>query len=133
MTKQIVDVITSVERRRRWSREEKERLVAATLEPTGSVSEIARSAGIHVSQLSRWRKELGQISASSVPQLVPVEFVATLPEPPTPASPEPPPAARSRKKASMMMIELGGGRRLRVESDVDTEALACILDVLERR
>jgi transposase len=33
----------------------------------------------------------------------------------------------------MVMIELGGGRRLRVESDIDTEALARILDVLERR
>ncbi|MQX93798.1 transposase [Sinorhizobium meliloti] len=47
MTKQLVEVITSVERRPRWSREEKERLVAATLEPNASVSEIARSAGIH--------------------------------------------------------------------------------------
>ncbi|MDX0716635.1 hypothetical protein CN059_31900 [Sinorhizobium medicae] len=46
MTKQLVEVITSVERRRRCSREEKERLVAATLEPGASVSEIARSAGI---------------------------------------------------------------------------------------
>ncbi|RWE92084.1 transposase [Mesorhizobium sp.] len=53
MTTQRVEVITSVERRRRWSREEKERLVAATLEPGASVSEIARSAGIHVSQLFR--------------------------------------------------------------------------------
>jgi transposase len=33
MTKQLVEVITSVERRRRWPREEKERLVAATFEP----------------------------------------------------------------------------------------------------
>ncbi|MQX47674.1 MULTISPECIES: IS66-like element accessory protein TnpA [Sinorhizobium] len=133
MTKHQIEVITSVERRRRWSREEKERLVAATLEPRASVSEIAHSAGIHVSQLFRWRKELCQISAASVPQLVPVEVVGTLPVPPTPASPEPPPAPRLRKKASMVMIELGGGRRLRVESDIDTEALARILDVLERR
>jgi len=29
MTRQHIEVITSVERRRRWSREEKERLVAA--------------------------------------------------------------------------------------------------------
>ncbi|WP_084797105.1 transposase [Rhizobium mongolense] len=30
-------------------------LVAATFEPEARVSEIARSAGIHVSQLFRWR------------------------------------------------------------------------------
>ncbi|RVL76322.1 hypothetical protein CN140_28705 [Sinorhizobium meliloti] len=33
----------------RWSREEKERLVAATLEPGASVSDFARSAGIRAS------------------------------------------------------------------------------------
>ncbi|UTV41912.1 transposase (plasmid) [Ensifer adhaerens] len=131
MTKHQIEVITSVERRRRWSREQKERLVAATLEPGASVSEIAHSAGIHVSQLFRWRKELCQISAPSVPRLVPVEVVEALPAPAIPA--EPPPVCRARKKASMVMIELGGGRRLRVESDIDTEALARILDVLERR
>jgi transposase len=42
MTKQQIEVITSVERRRRWSREEKERLVGATFEPGASVSELAR-------------------------------------------------------------------------------------------
>ncbi len=131
MTKQLIEVITSVERRRRWSREEKERLVAATFEPGASVSEIARSVSIHVSQLFRWRKELCQISAPSVPQLVPVEVVEALPTQPSP--PGPPPISRPRKKSSMVTIELGGGLRLRVESDVDIEALGRILDVLERR
>lgn len=58
MTMPRVEVITSVERRRRWSREEKERLVAPSLEPGVSVSEVARPSGIHVSQLFRWRKDL---------------------------------------------------------------------------
>jgi len=130
MTKQHIEVITSVERRRRWSREEKELLVAACLEPGASVSEIARSAGIHSGQLFRWRKELCQISAPSVPQLIPVEVVAAL----SPSGPvETPPPSRVRKKSSMVTIELGRGRRIRVESDVDTEALGRILDVLERR
>ncbi|MER8576720.1 transposase [Mesorhizobium sp. M1409] len=131
MTKHQIEVITSVERRRRWSREEKERLVAATFEPGASVSEIARSAGIHVSQLFRWRKELCQISAPSVPQLVPVEVVEALSAPQPPATPSP--ISRPRKKSSMVTIELGGARRLRVESDIDSEALGRILDVLERR
>ncbi len=58
MTKRPIEVITSVERRRRWSREEEEGLVAACLEPDAVISEVARAAGIHVSQLFRWRKEL---------------------------------------------------------------------------
>jgi ABC-type uncharacterized transport system substrate-binding protein len=46
MTKTQVEVITSVQRRRRWSRTEKERLVAAALEPGAVASEVAREAGI---------------------------------------------------------------------------------------
>ena len=130
MTKQHIEVITSVERRRRWSRDEKERLVAACLEPEVSVSEIARSAGIHVSQLFRWRKELCQISAPSVPQFISVDVVAALP---APDPVEPTPSPRPRKKTSIVTIELGRGRRIRVESDVDTEALSRILDVVEPR
>ena len=52
MTK-TVEVVTWVERRRRWSRDEKERIVAASLEPDAVASEVARAAGIHSSQLFR--------------------------------------------------------------------------------
>ena len=45
MTK-AVEVITSVQRRRRWSWAEKERIVAAALEPGAVASEVARAAGI---------------------------------------------------------------------------------------
>jgi len=45
MTKHPIEVITSVERRRRWSREDKERLVAACFEPDAVISEISRAAG----------------------------------------------------------------------------------------
>ena len=60
-TMTTVEVITSVERRRRWSRAEKQRLVAASLEPGASVSSIAREAGIHPSQLYGWRRALGRV------------------------------------------------------------------------
>nr|MDZ8097188.1 transposase [Nostoc sp. DedSLP01] len=129
MTKQKIEVITSVQRRRRWSREDKERLVAACLEPNASVSEIARSAGMHSGQLFRWRRELCQISMPST-QFIPVEVVAALPAPDPVETTAPP---RPRRKISIVTIELGRGRRLRVESDIDTEALGRILDVVERR
>ena len=65
MTKTQVEVITSVQRRRRWSRAEKERIVAAAIEPGAVASEVARAAGIHVSQLFRWRQQLcGAASAA---------------------------------------------------------------------
>ena len=43
MTNGRVEVITSVERRRRWSAAEKEQLVAASLEPGASVSRGKRA------------------------------------------------------------------------------------------
>jgi transposase len=46
MTKTQVEVITSVQRRRRWSRAEKEQIVAATMEPGAVASEIAWAAEI---------------------------------------------------------------------------------------
>ena len=48
MTK-AVEVITSVQRRRRWSQAEKERIVVAALQPGAVASEVARAAGIHTS------------------------------------------------------------------------------------
>jgi transposase-like protein len=51
-----VEIITSVERRRRWSVAEKEQLVAATLEPWAA-SALARVAGIHANPCG-WRREL---------------------------------------------------------------------------
>ena len=55
MTKTEVEVITSAEPRRCWSAEEKRRIVAAAIEPGAVVSEVARAAGIPVSQLFHWR------------------------------------------------------------------------------
>ena len=72
MTSSRVEVITTVERRRRWSVAEKERLVAALLEPGVSASEVARAAGIHVSQLFRWRKSLCERHEPAVSGFLPV-------------------------------------------------------------
>ncbi|TMJ37910.1 MAG: hypothetical protein E6G86_16575 [Alphaproteobacteria bacterium] len=55
MTRTQVEVITSVQRRRRWSRAEK-RIGAAAMERGVVAFEIARAAGIHTSQLFRWRQ-----------------------------------------------------------------------------
>jgi transposase len=130
MTKHPIEVITSVERRRRWSREDKERLVAACFEPDAVVSEIARAAGIHVSQLFRWRKELCRVEEQNIETattLVPVVVAETVPAVPA-VQPEPPTTSHSRRKRSDVTIELGRGRRVRVDSDIDTEALGRILD-----
>src|SRR3974390_2996599 len=79
MSKSTVEVITSVERRRRWSTAEEERLVAASLERGATISAVAREAGIHAGQLYGWRRQLlrrsqptarfaaGQVAAQAAP------------------------------------------------------------------
>ena len=127
MTMARVEVL-SVERRRRWSRSEKERLVAASFEPGVSASEVARSAGIHVSQLFRWRKQLCEVVVSSTPALIPVAIV-----PDVRAPGEAVPPVRSRRRTGLIEIGLSGGRRVRVDRDVDAEALRRVLDALGER
>ena len=51
-----VEVITSVQRRRRWTTEEKVRIVDETYLPGNSVSIIARRHGISANQLFTWRR-----------------------------------------------------------------------------
>lgn len=133
MTMPRVEVITSVDRRRRWSREEKERLVAESFEPGATASEVARAAGIHASQLFRWRKELCErVEPGPTPQLLPVEIV---PQAPSPTATDGPAAipARRRRKSGIIEIELGNGRRVSVDRDVDTEVLRRVLDLLGPR
>lgn len=126
MTMARVEVF-SAERRRRWSRSEKERLVAASFEPGVSASDIARSAGVHVSQLFRWRKQLCErVIPAAPPALIPVSAV---PDAATMTVAAPP--ARSRRRAGVS--ELSGGRRVRVDRDVDAEALRHVLDAMGER
>ena len=55
-----VEVITSVHRRRRWSTEEKVRIVEETYLPGNSVSLVARHHGIAANQLFTWRRLMAQ-------------------------------------------------------------------------
>ena len=125
MTKTQVEVITSVQRRRRWSRAEKERIVAAALEPGVVASEVAREAGIHTSQLFRWRQEL----CKKMP--APVAFnavaVAPLPEPATLPSPAPSP-----EQAGMVEIEFATGGRMRITGSVDASTVSAVVKALAK-
>jgi len=51
-----VEVVTSVQRRRRWTPEQKLEIVKQTNEPGSSVSLVARQHGLTVAQLFQWRK-----------------------------------------------------------------------------
>jgi transposase len=116
MTNGRVEVITSVERRRRWSSAEKQRLVAATFEPGASVSAIARDAGIHPSQLYGWRRQL-----RAQPQLgfAPVQIASA----PTPTG---------LADVGAIEIEFASGARMRMTGSSDPATVSAIIKALAR-
>jgi transposase len=121
MTK-AVEVITSVQRRRRWSRAEKERIVAAALAPGASASEVARAAGIHTSQLFRWRQQLCervQIPAAFNPVAIAAE--------PAPASQTVPAVP---ELAGTIEIEFSTGGRMRITGPVDARTVSALMKAL---
>jgi transposase len=52
-----IELITGIGRRRRWSREDKTRIVVESLAGGVSVSEVARRHGLSPQQLFAWRRE----------------------------------------------------------------------------
>ncbi len=121
MTKAQVEVITSVQRRRRWSRAEKERIVAAAMEPGTVASEVARAAGIHSSQLFRWRQQLCervQIPAVFNPVAVTAETEAV-------SSPSP-------ERTGVIEIEFAGGGRMRISGPVDASTVLALMKALAK-
>ena len=112
MTNGAVEVITSVQRRRRWPRAEKERIVAAALTPGAVASEVARAAGIHTSQLFRWRQELCGPSASSA-SFAPVAIV--------------PDVAAPAAATSTIEVELAGGARMRITGAADPAIVSALI------
>ena len=63
---QRIEVITGTARRRRWSTEEKLRLVEETLNSTESISSIARRHGVAPNLLYRWRRLMAEGGAVAV-------------------------------------------------------------------
>jgi len=51
-----IEVITSVQRRRRYSAHEKAQFIAMTMQPGSSVSSVARQYGISPSLLFKWKR-----------------------------------------------------------------------------
>jgi transposase len=111
-------------RRRRWSEDEKLRIVMESLQEPRQASATARRHGISPSLLFTWRRAFGAGRAAvsrPAPGLVPAVVVS------------------EERKASLtgaagrIAIVLTNGHQVIVDAGVDPVALARVLDVLERR
>jgi transposase len=113
-----LEILTGPGRRRRWSAEEKARIVEETLVPGARVSEVARRWQVCSQQVFGWRRAarrdtaMAATTATSVtPNFVPIVSEATAP------------AATARAAAAAPMIEVKlAGAVVRVVSNIDDAA-----------
>ncbi|WP_416068530.1 transposase (plasmid) [Rhizobium sp. YTUHZ045] len=120
-------------RRRRFTEDEKLRIVAESFAGRGRASATARQYGISRSLLNRWRKSVrqGLHSQKQTDGFVPA-FV--MPETFVPVKQVTPPAAMEHPVAppsGRMEIVAANGRRVVVDGSVDVEALLRIMRGLE--
>jgi transposase len=133
-------VVGRVERRRKWSAEEKAALLAEVEAEGGRVSVVARRHGLSDSLLYNWRSAWKAAMSMRPPE--PIEF---LPlgvighgqcgdeAPAVAPTPEPPPPLRSQSedRGGMIEVDLPNGARIRVDAFVNEKALSRVLRAMK--
>ena len=133
-----IEVITGVERRRKWSAQEKAAIVAECLAEGAVVSEVARRHGLNPQQVFGWRARMREAvrglasSSEATPAFVPA-IVENEPPPPT-APALPAVVAMGAAGADPAPIEIAlGGVIVRVRGEADPRALTTVLKALRGR
>jgi len=121
---QRIEVITRGERRRRWSVEEKQAIVEESLTAHASIMAIARKHGIGTGQLYNWRHQFLGARPTKSAGFACVDVVddrhrVTGPIANAPTTP-----------SGLIEIVLPGGATVRVDAQVDAQALRRVLGVL---
>jgi transposase len=100
------------------------------MQPGVTVTEVARRHSLAPSVIFTWRRlaREGRLGKAG-PTFMPVE-ITPLPVDASLAASPPPPTHRSRR-TGLIEIVLGRGRRIRVDREVDAEALRRVLQVVE--
>jgi transposase len=121
------EVLAGPERRRRWSTEEKLRILAQSVAPNSSPSLTCRIHGISSGQLYTWRR---QFRSGELTGFVPVAIAPDTP----PQLPSPAPVVAAspplEPTGGMIEVELPTGVKLRVTGDVGEATLRRVLSAL---
>ena len=133
-----IEVITGVERRRKWSAQEKAAIVAESLAEGAVVSEVARRHGLSPQQVFGWRARLRDaIKGPAPPSDATLAFVPAVAEdePLSPVAPAlPAVVAMSAAGVDPAPIEIAlGGVIVRVRGEADPRALTTVLKALRGR
>ncbi|MDN4983705.1 transposase [Bradyrhizobium sp. GCM10027634] len=130
-------VITGERRRRRWTSEEKARIVAESFEEGANISEVARRNGVSRGLLTVWRRQVAAAVGGKAPNFVPIQIgpgidrgtageherISGLQTRPLEI------AAPPAKVCGVVEIEVNGAR-IRVEPDVELATLSTVLAAL---
>lgn len=119
---QRIEVITRGERRRRWSPEEKQAIVAESLSGGTSIAAVAQKHGIGTGLLYTWRHQLLTRRFEGAVGFARVEMAG-----------EPPRLSGPAAACGVIEIALPGGTSIRVDAQVDGPALRRVLAALDRR
>ena len=117
--------IVETGRRRRWSEDEKLKIVMESLQSPGQMTVTARRYGISRSQLYLWRRAFRATQAEPAAGFVPATLAV---EPIQPAAPEPSPS-RDRDSGAIE-IDFANGARMRVTGAINEATLAAALRAL---
>ena len=109
-------------RRRHWSAAEKLRIVKESFVGYRQVSATARRYGVSRSLLTVWRRQYrnGELGGAGLPSFIPVAVSAET-------------AVAAAPAEIRVEIALANGRRLILPADIDPEALARLLRVVDTR
>ena len=114
-----IEVMSGVERRRRWSREAKLRILAEAGQAGVRIGDVARRHDIYPAQIRLWRQTFGPFGA---PTFLPVQHVEEMHS--EQASVTPP--------ASVAVeIALRNGRSLKVPADLERRLLTSLIACVE--
>jgi transposase len=123
-----IEIITGKERRRRWSVEEKRRIVAESHEPGASVTAVAARHDVYPSLVFNWRRQFrdGRLPSAGSSGFVPVRLTGAE------ARPERPPAAVASGDGAAMGIEIAlpDGIRLYISHAAQLPLLRGVLAAL---
>ena len=137
---QRMDIRVGVERRRKWSRDDRLRIVQETLADGAVVAEIARRNEVASSLIYTWRKQAfaGLLDGFHQVRIVP-DVEAELPMLASPAPTDTSataaktPLAEPEQSRRTIEVTLPDGTTLRVDGDAEHGALRTILASLGRR
>lgn len=125
-----MEIITGVERRRRWRVEDKLRIVAETEQPGACLVEVARRHEVCRSLLWNWRRQVrrGMLRDGPAPVFLPVRVTGQQPPPDAdlrrlPVTPRPVAAATDAR----IEITLADGTTIRTGTDVSLAVLRRVI------